>query len=104
MDSPAVVRSPKAQSDFRRLYAWIALDSGKARARAVLNRLDRAIERLARRPRLGRRRMDFNDEPYSFTVAPWLVVYEPLPGGAGIYLLRILDSRRDIAALMGKKS
>jgi hypothetical protein len=31
-------------------------------------------------------------------------VYEVLEDGSGIHLLRILDSRRDIAALMGKKS
>jgi toxin ParE1/3/4 len=53
---------------------------------------------------LGRRRFDFKGDPYSFTVAPWLIIYEPLPDGVGIYILRILDSRRDIAALMGKKS
>ncbi|PVM90743.1 type II toxin-antitoxin system RelE/ParE family toxin [Caulobacter endophyticus] len=104
MSAPIVVHSREAQRDFRRLYAWIAHDGGKARARRVLGRLDHAIEKLARRPRLGPVRSDFDGQPRSFSVPPWLIVYEPLSDGAGIQVLRILDSRQDIAALMGKKS
>ena len=104
MKASKVVRSKRAQADFRRLYAWIAIDSGHARAAAVLARIDRSIERLALRPRIGRARKDYDGEPHAFTVAPWLIVYEILPEHSGIHVLRILDSRRDIAALMGKKS
>jgi toxin ParE1/3/4 len=43
-------------------------------------------------------------EPRSFPVGPWSIIYEPLKDSSGILVLRILDSRRDIAALMGKKS
>jgi plasmid stabilization system protein ParE len=104
MRAPKVVRSSEAQNDIRRLYAWIALDSGAVRARAVLQRLDRTISRLALRPGLGRRRTDFENEPSSFTVSPWLIIYRPLPDGDGVRILRIIDSRRDVAALFGKKS
>jgi toxin ParE1/3/4 len=80
--------------------------NGAARARAdsVIQRLDAAIARLSKRPRLGRRRYDFKGEPLGFTVAPWLVLYEPLSNETGILVLRILDTRRDLAALLGKKS
>jgi len=104
MAAPTAVKSADALRDFRRIYAWIALDSGDARAQVILRRLDEAAIRLARRPRLGRRRLDFKGDPYSFSVPPWLIVYEPLAGDGGILILRILESRRDIAALMGKKS
>jgi plasmid stabilization system protein ParE len=104
MGEPKAVKSREAQADFNHLYAWIAENSGEARADAVILRLDAAMLRLAKRPGLGRRRRDFRGDPHGFTVAPWLVVYDPLPGDAGILVLRILDSRRDIAALMGKKS
>jgi plasmid stabilization system protein ParE len=101
MRAPKVVRSSQAQSDIRRIFGWIALDGGNVRARTVLKRLDRTIERLAARPRLGPRWTDFEGDPYGFTVAPWLIIYKPLPDGDGI---RIIDTRRDVAALLGKKS
>ncbi|MGR4865181.1 type II toxin-antitoxin system RelE/ParE family toxin [Caulobacter sp. LARHSG274] len=104
MSAPKVVKSREAQADFNRIYAWIAQDSGEARADTVLVRLDMAMLRLAKRPRLGPRRRDLRGDPHSFSVAPWLIIYEPLSDGDGILVLRILDSRRDIAALMGKKS
>jgi toxin ParE1/3/4 len=104
MGVQTAVKSPEALRDFRRIYAWIASNSGEARAEAVLRRLDEAAGRLARRPRLGRRRMDFKGDPYSFSVPPWLIVYDPLPDGNGIYILRILDNRRNVAALLGKKT
>jgi toxin ParE1/3/4 len=48
--------------------------------------------------------MDFKGDPYSFSVPPWLIVYDPLPDGNGTYILRILDNRRNVAALLGKKT
>ncbi|MBC7669087.1 type II toxin-antitoxin system RelE/ParE family toxin [Caulobacter sp. DWR2-3-1b2] len=104
MGEPKVVKSREAQADFNRIYAWIAQDSGEARAEAVIMRLDAALLRLAKRPGLGRRRRDFRGDPHGLTVAPWLVVYDPLPDDAGILVLRIVDTRRDVAALLGKKS
>ncbi|MFT4252132.1 MAG: type II toxin-antitoxin system RelE/ParE family toxin [Caulobacter sp.] len=99
-----VVRSAEAKRDLRGLYVWIATDSGQERAEAVIARIEAALRRLARRPLLGRLRPDFANEPRAFSVRPWLVVYRPLPDGAGIRIIRILDSRQDTAALMGKKS
>ncbi len=95
-------RSPDARRDAARLALWIGRESGVDRAQAVMDRLEAAL-RLARRPRLGRVRRDLKGEPRSFPVGPWSI-YEPLKDSSGILVLRILDSRRDIAALMGKKS
>jgi len=104
MGEPRVVKSREAQADFNRLYAWIAEDSGEARADSVVARLDVAMRRLARHPRLGRLRQDLQGGPRSLTVAPWLIIYRPLPEDGGIRVLHIIDSRRDIAALLGRKS
>ena len=104
MSAPKVVRSSQAQDDVRRIFAWIALDSGEDRATGVLERFDRVMERLAVRPRLGRVRSEYQADPRGFSVAPWLILYRPLPDGNGVRILRIFDTRRDIAALMGKKS
>jgi toxin ParE1/3/4 len=104
MRGPRIERSSGARHDAKQLALWIGRESGATRARAVTERLEAAIRLLARRPHLGRLRLDLQGEPKSFSVAPWVIVYEPLEDGNGIRLLRILDSRRDIAALMGKKS
>ena len=104
MPGPRIERSLNARRDVKQLASWIARESGDDRAVAVSDRLETVFRRLARRPQLGRVRLDFEGEPRSFSVTPWVVVYEALDGGSGIHLLRILDSRRDIAALMGKKS
>lgn len=104
MAGPSIERSFGARRDVKQLALWIGRESGVARARSVAERLEAAFQLLARRPHLGRVRRDFVGEPRSFSVAPWLIVYEPLENNSGIHLLRILDSRRDIAALMGKKS
>ena len=104
MGAPAAVKSADALRYFRRIYAWIASGGGELRAEINLRRLDAVIRRLAKRPRLECRRFDFQGDPCSFSVPPWLIVYEPLSEGNGIHVLRILDSRRNIAALMGQKS
>jgi plasmid stabilization system protein ParE len=95
--------SVKARTDIVRLLLWIALDSGEKQAQAVVDRINATIARLARRPRLGRVEQIFRGNPLVFTVYPWKIVYEPLPEGNGVNVLRILDTRQDIAALLGKK-
>jgi toxin ParE1/3/4 len=104
MASPTVVRSAKVRRDIRYLYTWIVEDSGVSRAEMIVERFEIALRRLARRPLMGRLRPDFEGAPRSFPVGPWLIVYEPLQDGSGILLLRIIDNRRDVAALLGKKS
>jgi len=104
MNPPKVVRTRGAQNDFRRIYAWIAYEGGHARAVTVLSRIETTIERLALHPRIGRVRKDFDGDPRVFSVAPWMIVYEALPDEAGIQILRLIDGRRDLAALLGKKS
>lgn len=104
MGAPRVVKSAAALRDFRRIYAWIALDGGHERAMKNLARLDRIAERLAQRPLLGPPRREAAGDLRGFSVYPWLVIYRPLPDKAGVHVLRIFDSRRDIAALLGKKT
>lgn len=104
MGAPRVVKSAAAIRDFRRIYAWIALDGGAERAAKNLARLDRAAERLARRPLLGPPRHQAQGDLRGFSVSPWVIIYRPLPDKMGVHVLRILDSRQDISALLGKKT
>jgi plasmid stabilization system protein ParE len=104
MGAPTVVKSAAALRDFRRSYAWIAVDGGPVRAEKNLARLDRVMERLAKRPLLGPPRPEASDDVRGFSVYPWIIIYRPLPDRAGVNVLRILDSRQDLAALLGKKT
>ncbi|MBO9545674.1 type II toxin-antitoxin system RelE/ParE family toxin [Caulobacter sp.] len=104
MTGARVEFSVDAQADVARLALWVGLDSGEARAQAVIDRIDATLARLARRPRLGRIELSFKGEPRVFSVYPWKIVYEPLPETDGIYVLRILDSRQNLSALLGKKT
>jgi toxin ParE1/3/4 len=104
MGEASVVRSAKARKDVRDLYVWIVEDSGLDRAELIVARIERAVQRLAKRPLSGRLRPDLEGEPRSFPVTPWLIVYEPLEDRAGIHFLRVIDNRRDVAALLGQKS
>ncbi|MET3667864.1 type II toxin-antitoxin system RelE/ParE family toxin [Caulobacter sp. 1776] len=104
MGTPKVVRSAEARKDVRDLYVWIVEDGGLERAERVVALIEAKLQRLAKRPLSGRPRSDLKGDPRSISVPPWVIVYEPLEGGAGIHLLRIVDSRRDVAALLGKKT
>jgi plasmid stabilization system protein ParE len=70
----------------------------------IVDRLNATIARLSRRPRIGRVQKNWEGEPHVFGVRPWIVVYEPFREGDGIHILRILDSRQDLLAMLGKKT
>jgi toxin ParE1/3/4 len=96
--------SARARRDAVQLALWIARDGGEARAGDVIDRITLTLERLARRPKLGRLETAIPGEPRVFSVRPWKIIYRPLQDGTGVLVLRILDSRQDLAALLGKKT
>jgi plasmid stabilization system protein ParE len=96
--------SAKARYDVVRLALWIAMNGGEARAQEQVDRIGMTLQRLARRPRLGWQDTGTPGEPRVFSVRPWKIVYRPLSDEGGIRVLRILDSRQNLAALLGKKT
>jgi plasmid stabilization system protein ParE len=96
--------SAKARSDVVRLALWIARDGGERRAQDQVDRIAATLQRLARRPRLGWQDARAAGEPRAFSVRPWKIIYRPLSDVGGILVLRILDSRQDLSALLGKKT
>ena len=74
------------------------------RATGVVERIWKTMHNLAFMPGMGRGRSYLEAETRAFPVAPWLIVYDPLPGDDGILVQRILDGRRDLAAIFKKKS
>jgi toxin ParE1/3/4 len=93
--------SPRAKEDLKSIEAYIAEHDGEARADKVIERIDKTIDALAFMPGIGSRRSYLEPEDRAFAVAPWTIFYRPLADG--IRVLRIIDGRRDLAALFGKK-
>lgn len=44
-----------------------------------------------------------HDGTRAFPIAPWLIVYALLPKRDGIRVIRILDGRRDLARILGRR-
>ena len=98
MNLPAIVYALDAERDLTELFDYIATEAGLDRAEMVLRRIEETLNNLARFPRAGRIRADLAGSPRSFSVWPWLVIYEPKPDDNGIFVWRVLDGRRDIPA------
>jgi plasmid stabilization system protein ParE len=96
--------SAAAQEDLLRIYEWISEHNGEDRADLVLRRMNTSLERLAKFPNLAPPARSLDDEALRrHSVRPWTVFYRPLMEG-GVEILRVFDSRRDLAALLGEKT
>lgn len=94
-----VRHSVQARKDLAELWLYVADHSGADRADHLLSRLNAAAELLALMPRMGRPRDRVREGLRSWTVGRHQILYFPLPDG--IQIFRVIDSRRDIDALLG---
>jgi toxin ParE1/3/4 len=94
-----IVRSSTAARDLVDLYRYIAEQSGDHRAEAVLRRIETSLKLIADNPEIGRLRRDLNRQSRTFSIAPWIVIYTALPDGDGVFILRVVDGRRDLPQL-----
>ena len=97
---PTIHFARRARRDIAEIYAWIAADASKERAEIITSRIDAAISQVALFPFLGRAHSDFPGDPRSHQIRPWQIIYQPLPTGKGITVIRVLDSRRDVANVL----
>jgi plasmid stabilization system protein ParE len=102
MAQPQIIYSPEARADILALATYIARIDGEARAELIVNRIDETIQVLAYMPAMGRPRFYLARAARVFAVSPWLVVYTPLPDLDGILVVRVVDGRRDLPAVLGK--
>ena len=98
-----LVVTAAARADLLRIFDWISVYSGEERAVAVMRRLNASFQRLASFPNIGPATPNLGGAERRHGVRPWTIFYRPLNDG-GVEILRVFDSRRDIAALMGQKS
>ncbi|HWA92473.1 MAG TPA: type II toxin-antitoxin system RelE/ParE family toxin [Rhizomicrobium sp.] len=102
MTSRQVVLSKDAEDDLDKIEAYIVEQSGELRAADVRSRLEKTMSNLAFMPGIGRERPYLDVGARAFPAPPWTIVYDPLPGGDGILVQRVLHGRRDLAAIFKK--
>ena len=93
------VRSPDAGRDLDEIFLWIAREASEARAIKVVQRLEAKFQMIADFPGLGRPR-EMPGNPLGASEPPWIIFYEPLVGRSGVRILRVLDGRRDLPAVL----
>ena len=93
-----------ADGDLDAIFAYLATQSGIDRATAVFARIEETLKSLAEKPQLGRVREDLDGAPRSFVVLRWVVFYEPMEMGDGIYVWRVVDGSRDLYRLVKRPS
>ena len=94
------VLSPEALRDLSELQFFLTERESVERSLTVLARLHRAMSSLAEYPGIGRRRDELVGSPLCFPVSSWLIFYTVRPDRTGIEIVRVLDMRRDINALL----
>jgi plasmid stabilization system protein ParE len=99
-----VFYSRQGRNDLLEIENFIAARDGELRAEAVVSRIQRTLDRLAFMPNAGRVRSDLLGSPHTFLVQSWRIFYRPRTKLDGILVIRILDTRRDIDAILRKRS
>lgn len=89
--------TPQARKDLKEIWEYIARDSID-RADMVLERIERALQRLARSPGVGHIREDLADEHHRFfPVFSYLIAY--LHDKRPIQIVRVIHGARDVELL-----
>lgn len=89
-----IVRRPAAKRDLIGIYQYVAEDAPQ-HAGALLEKIDQKLHRLSDQPFIGVARLDSFPEIRVFPVGNYLIIYQPLPHGDGIELIRIIHAMRD---------
>jgi toxin ParE1/3/4 len=97
-----VLRARPVSRDLDRIFSDISGNNGVNVAIAQLSRIEGAFQRLGEFPKLGREASDLRPGLRSWSSKPWRVLYRVT--GEDVVILRVLDERRNIAALLGKKT
>jgi antitoxin ParD1/3/4/toxin ParE1/3/4 len=88
-----------ARRDLEEIWDYLAADNRKL-AERVLNKIEAAIEKLARTPGIGHLREDLADRRHRFfLVYSYLIVYRS--GTQPLEIIRVLHASRDIHDLLG---
>jgi len=92
--TPSILRSPLARHDLLEIWTFIAADNPAAADR-LLDRFNKALSTLARKPLMARARPELEVDLRSFSVGNYVFFFRPLADG--ILVVRILGRHLDIA-------
>lgn len=91
-------RTRRSGLDLDEIFVWVADDGGLHVAVAQMDRLEAALARIEAYPRIGRARRDLGENTFTLPVRPWVIIYDLVEGD--VEVLRIVDGRRDLSALL----
>jgi toxin ParE1/3/4 len=91
-------RSERSGLDLDEIFAWVAEDNGLSVAIAQMDRLEAGLARIEVHPRIGRVRRDLGENTFTLPVTPWVIIYELV--GTDVEVLRVVDGRRDLSAVL----
>lgn len=100
-DSFRVVWSPESEDDLLSIWRWGASRFSPAIADGHLREIHRAAMRLATSPLMGRERDDLRAGVREIVVYPTVLFYRV--SHDRIEVVRVVDGRRDIAALFERE-
>lgn len=85
---------PSAEEDLDDAWLYVAQDAGPDRADALIRRIGASLELLAERPMMGPATPHIADGLRKHPVGSYVVYYMPAP--AGVEVVRVLHSSRDV--------
>jgi toxin ParE1/3/4 len=90
---PYTTLTARAERDLDEAWKWIARESGRERADALVREVAAMANLFASRPLAGRAHPELGEDIRSCLVRPYLVFYRPTPWG--LEVVRVLHTRRD---------
>jgi plasmid stabilization system protein ParE len=96
------ILSAEAVGDLLELRVFLTEREGEERALTIIARLHRIMTALSEYP--GRQRGDLEGSPYSHPVQSWMIFYRPTTDRTAIEIVRVIDGRRDIRAMLGPQA
>jgi toxin ParE1/3/4 len=96
-----VVWSTEANNDLEQIWTYLARNASVERADYQAARIVEACGLLSEWPRSGRARDEVVPGLRSVAAEPYVVFYRT--GDARVEIVRVLDGRRDIEAVLGRK-
>jgi plasmid stabilization system protein ParE len=95
---PKVVWDPDAEEDLRTIAQYIGETRRSPQAaRKLVDSVRQKCELHATQPQTGQERPDLEPRLRTFSAGNYVVLYFPMEGG--IYVVRVLDARRDYPTL-----
>ena len=95
-----IVWSPAANDDLEQIWTYIAQEASAKRADDQVIKIVEICRSLSDWPHSGRARDDITPGVRSIAVAPYVLFYRI--GSEAVEIVRVLDGRRDIEAILNE--